>query len=245
MRTAAEITQLLGGKKLGGGYVARCPSHDDRNPSLSLRDADGKVLVHCHAGCEQRAVLDALKDDGLWPTPKVEAASARRVETTYDYTDEHGELLYQIARTKPKGFFQRYPNGHGGWTNRKYPRQVLYRLHQLVTAPIVLVVEGERDVETLLAQGFVATTSAGGADAPWLDSYTEVLAGKEVILVPDNDSPGLRRVLRIARSLTGHVAKLVILTLDAIGVKDVSDWFGAGHSECELAAILNSEEVSR
>jgi hypothetical protein len=47
--------------------MARCPAHDDRVPSLSINAAgDGKILVHCHAGCSQRAVIDVLRGRGLW-----------------------------------------------------------------------------------------------------------------------------------------------------------------------------------
>ena len=39
-------------KKSGDGFVARCPAHDDRNPSLSIAEGDdGKTLLNCHAGC--------------------------------------------------------------------------------------------------------------------------------------------------------------------------------------------------
>ena len=47
-------------------YVACCPAHDDRNPSLSITQTRDKVLVHCFAGCEQRDVLQALTELGLW-----------------------------------------------------------------------------------------------------------------------------------------------------------------------------------
>jgi DNA primase len=46
--------------------MARCPAHDDREPSLSIRETDGKVLVRCHAGCDQRDVIAVLKERGLW-----------------------------------------------------------------------------------------------------------------------------------------------------------------------------------
>lgn len=42
------------------GYLALCPGHDDRSPSLSVRERDGKVLLHCFAGCPTEQVLDAL-----------------------------------------------------------------------------------------------------------------------------------------------------------------------------------------
>jgi len=65
--SARSIAEALGGHKTGRDWMARCPAHDDRNPSLSIRDADdGKVLVCCHAGCPQEAVVAALKVRGLW-----------------------------------------------------------------------------------------------------------------------------------------------------------------------------------
>ena len=48
-------------KRSGKGYQARCPAHDDNGPSLSLREGDdGRVLMHCHAGCSTDAVVAAL-----------------------------------------------------------------------------------------------------------------------------------------------------------------------------------------
>jgi len=65
--TAETIAKALRGRKAGGGWTARCPAHDDRTPSLSLSDADdGKVLVRCHAGCDQEYVITALRTRGLW-----------------------------------------------------------------------------------------------------------------------------------------------------------------------------------
>jgi hypothetical protein len=63
---AEAIAKAIRGRKVGGGWTARCPAHDDRNPSLSIRDVDGKVLVRCHAGCEQARVIAALRRRGLW-----------------------------------------------------------------------------------------------------------------------------------------------------------------------------------
>jgi hypothetical protein len=58
-------------KRAGPGkYVACCPAHDDKTPSLSIEDApNGNLLVHCHAGCSQNAVIEALRDRGLWHKP--------------------------------------------------------------------------------------------------------------------------------------------------------------------------------
>jgi putative DNA primase/helicase len=65
--TAEIIAKALGGRGVGGGWIARCPAHEDRKPSLSITEAKGgKVLVRCHAGCEQARVIAALRSRGLW-----------------------------------------------------------------------------------------------------------------------------------------------------------------------------------
>jgi DNA primase len=222
--------------------MARCPAHADHNPSLSIKEGEsGKILVHCFGGCEQEAIVDALRELGLWPGS--EQQRHRTVVVEYPYTDENGKLLYQVVRMVPKTFFQRSVDGNGNWTNRKGKRQVLYRLREVLQAPIVFVVEGERDVESLREHGFVATTNAGGANAPWLPEYTVALQGREVILIPDNDTPGRQRVARIAHALYGRVTRLAILTLE--DAKDITEWFEKGHSECELIRLLDSDEVSK
>ena len=43
-----------------GPWTAECPAHEDRSPSLSVTQADGRVLIHCHAGCTASDVLAAL-----------------------------------------------------------------------------------------------------------------------------------------------------------------------------------------
>ena len=64
---AEIIIKALGGHKAGASWMARCPAHDDRVPSLAITDTqDGKVLVRCHAGCDQRDVIAALRSRGLW-----------------------------------------------------------------------------------------------------------------------------------------------------------------------------------
>ena len=78
--------------------------------------------------------------------------------------------------------------------------------------------------------------SLRGAEAPWLPEFTGALAGREVILIPDNDRPGRERAARIARALLGRATRLVILELD--GAKDVSEWFEKGHGELELIALV-------
>jgi hypothetical protein len=59
--TARLLDRLDGAKPTGEGrWIAKCPAHADRSPSLSIRDVDDRVLLHCFAGCEVGDVLAAL-----------------------------------------------------------------------------------------------------------------------------------------------------------------------------------------
>jgi hypothetical protein len=56
-----EIVQRLNAKRSGQGWQARCPAHNDREPSLSIKEGlDGRTLLHCHAGCSTDNVLRSL-----------------------------------------------------------------------------------------------------------------------------------------------------------------------------------------
>jgi len=47
-------------RRQGDGWIALCPAHNDHHPSLSIRERNGKLLLHCFAGCSFEDVLSAL-----------------------------------------------------------------------------------------------------------------------------------------------------------------------------------------
>jgi putative DNA primase/helicase len=55
-----EIVERLGGEWQRTGGLCRCPAHDDRTPSLSVRPGERRLLFHCFAGCDTGKVLRAL-----------------------------------------------------------------------------------------------------------------------------------------------------------------------------------------
>lgn len=77
--------------------MARCPAHDDGTPSLSVRDTDnGGVLVYCHAGCDQRAVIDRLRALGLWGNATGDASkivSQRVASAPVKHTDDTARTI--------------------------------------------------------------------------------------------------------------------------------------------------------
>ncbi len=65
---AQEIVKTLGGSWHGSYGTARCPAHDDREPSLSIRDGiDGEPVFNCFANCDWRDIKDVLRARGLLP----------------------------------------------------------------------------------------------------------------------------------------------------------------------------------
>lgn len=52
-----SLVQALDARICGSSCMASCPAHDDHDPSLSIREVDGKILLHCHAGCSQWDVI--------------------------------------------------------------------------------------------------------------------------------------------------------------------------------------------
>jgi len=72
MNAEAVLAQLKGVRCSGDGWIARCPAHDDRNPSLSICERNRKILLYCHAGCAVEAVCDAMgiKVSQLFHTPR-------------------------------------------------------------------------------------------------------------------------------------------------------------------------------
>ena len=61
MNVEAVLARLNGVRHKGGGWMARCPAHEDRSPSLSIRKESGKILLHCFGGCSIEAVCAALQ----------------------------------------------------------------------------------------------------------------------------------------------------------------------------------------
>ena len=238
-------------RQRGLQWRGACPLHRGRRDSFAVSPESG--AWHCHSKCARggslidfemrqtgRSFPEALKaaQQIVGRCASKAANGPAVVVARYVYCEENGAPLFRVCRTDPKGFYQQRWTG-GRWVNGlRDTRRVLYHLSEVIEAPIVFLVEGEKDVETLRESGFVATTAAGGTGAKWLPEYTDTLRGREVILVPDGDEPGWRRAIELSRELVGKVARLVVFNDLPEGTKDISDWFAAGHSETELISIL-------
>jgi hypothetical protein len=118
---------------------------------------------------------------------------------------------------------------------------VPYRLPELLRAKpgrTVFVAEGEKDVDALAELGLVATCNAMGA-GKWRPEYSDHLAGRPVVILPDNDQPGRDHAQQVARSLQGKAASVKVLELPGLPEKgDVSDWISSGGTVAALKMLV-------
>ena len=253
----AVARELLGEptEKRMGGNEWRWGSHG----SLSIRvdkgvwtnhedGGGGGVLdfLRVRKGLADGAALEFLRERGL--LPRESATRGSRIVAKYDYQAPDGTLLYQVVREDPKRFPQRRPDGKGGWVwNLDGVRRVPYRLPELLAASldqVVYIVEGEKDVEALRRLGLVATCNPGGAAQPgqrskWPLEFGEHFAGRDVVVIPDNDLAGAAHAEAVVRSLGGKASGIRLLKLPDLPPKgDVSDWLDAGGDLDHLEQLL-------
>ncbi|MFH1313119.1 MAG: hypothetical protein ABIJ00_07790, partial [Candidatus Eisenbacteria bacterium] len=230
--------EVVRGPDNRGEYVAWCVFHPDghgkppHEPNLYVSERGFK----CHA-CGKGGSLEYLaRSLGI-------LEPSGQPEATYGYKNERGNLLYQVLRYPSKRFSCRRPDGSGSWTwNLNATKRVLYRIPELVANPdaTVYLVEGEKDTDTLANAGLVATTNPGGA-GKWREEYSETLAGRDVVILPDNDGPGEKHAQEVVESISRVAKSVKIVRLPALAPKgDVSDWLQAGHSIEELKSHVET-----
>jgi hypothetical protein len=246
------LSRLNGVRGTPNGWEARCPCrNDDDNPSLSISEdtKTGNILVTCHRGspCSTKEICESagVTLAALFPPQKRTNNTKTKLDLvkTYDYIDENGELLFQKLRyidaDGKKTFRQRKPDGQGSWVySLGDTPKILYNLPAVKQGVAggypIWVVEGEKDADTLIEIGIIATTMPGGA-GKWLDIHTEALAGAEVEIIADNDEPGIAHAKLVLSELTkaGCVANIWV----APKGKDVTEYLAMGGSLDDFLAL--------
>ncbi len=250
-------------------WVGLCPFHEESTPSFSVTRSNGLFhcfgcgesgdAVQFLVSHLNLSIMDAVEKLGKWHAsqsapselkisrPSNPSGRKPTVVDTYLYTDASGKTIrYGVDRVEPgkngnkKDFFFWHLDEAGQRVSGLGScEKVLYRLDEVVAASTVIVVEGEKDVETLRKHGFVATTNCTGANSKWLPSYTEALKGKRVVIIQDADMPGRKHGAEVHEALKG-VCDATLTEMPGPG-KDVTDWFEAGHTAEELRTLLDND----
>jgi hypothetical protein len=124
---------------------------------------------------------------------------------TYNYLDANGSIIAQVDR------FDWEEDGRKRKTFRpwdvathKYQApevRPLYNLHEIARAPEIILCEGEKCADALMAQNIAATTAMGGSNAPVEATDWTPLAGRKVLIWPDNDQTGLEYAERARQTI--------------------------------------------
>ena len=232
-RTTAETVAggLAKARRAGDGWTACCPAHEDKNPSLSLTDKGDRVLVRCHAGCTQDEVIEALRARGLWherrngsdsvPVPDPTRGNGNGIAKgelcRYPYYRPDGALHVDVCMYRDSVTGKKV--GRNPWREPKGVKgpHPMFRVRELAERPgdPVLVVEGERTVEVAedLFPDYAVITSCGGGKQEGQTDWTP-LAGRDVVIWPDNDPTGAdyaKNVASLAREAGAADVRIVKL----------------------------------
>jgi RecA-family ATPase len=251
------LARLLGGTINGDQILAPGPGHSSIDKSLSVKldvnAPDGFVVntfspkddpIACRDYVREKVGLAPFQPNGRkhqqlsedFIKAAVMAAATGQsysskakghIVATYAYTDANGKLLYQALRYEPKDFRQRRPDGNGGWIWKLNDHRVLYRWPELLKFPdaTVFVTEGEKDANRVAELGHCTTCVAAGK---WTDDCIKALAGRDVVILEDNDAAGREKALEAAQVLHGTANTIRIVSLPDLPDKgDVSDWLDA------------------
>ena len=171
---------------------------------------------------------------------------ARFMSAVYDYIDDQGEVRYQVRRFEPKTFRQCRPDGKGGWLfNMDGVEALPYNLHHMITNPDapVFIVEGEKAAQRLSKLKLVATTSHGGAKK-WQPVLNKYFAGRNVVVLADNDDAGREHADIVIGNLFGVAGRIKRVELDGLPAKgDIVDWLDSGKGIDDLMAAVKAAVV--
>ena len=241
-------------QRQGTTTLASCPvpSHGkgngDTNPSLSIAEKDGRVLIHCMSECNTQDVLVAIGLDwpDLYDEPVTNDRGTKECEWVYQAPD--GSPWLTVERwQKPQGktFVQRVPGSDKAGLPASF-KPCLYKLPQVLAAAKageeVFIVEGEKCVAAAEHLGVVATTAPAGVNG-WRDYYTKWLTGcSQVSIVCDNDDVGMRYASAVAASLRGAGIKVRTMRVAVDTPKaDLYDHVLAGFTIADLVPIRLSQ----
>lgn len=250
------LTHFNVSKKIGNAsYQCECPVHRDNKASLTISEDKGKLLLHCHAGCETKDILEevglSFNDIGDYKPPqwreRLEFAQNKSIEAVYDYYSDNGTYMYSKIRFEGKEII--YAAIDKKNDTFKYGRPgkqtVLYNLPALIKAVKegypVYIVEGEKDADTLRKLGYTATTPGGVKD--WKKEYASYFTGARVIILPDNDEPGLELKDRIIKDLKHYAHSIRWTITSKIDKGDVTDYLiKENHPKEDLNSLVAEAE---
>lgn len=161
---------------------------------------------------------------------------------TYRYTDPTGKLLAEIERYDWEKDGERKKTFRP-WdvARRKYTHpetRPLYNLPNIASAPEIIIAEGEKAADALIAQNIDATTAMGGSNAPLEKTDWTPLRGRKVVIWPDNDEGGKAYAAR----LKDHLEAQGALAVSILSIPNTrpEKWDAADAEGEDLGALIRA-----
>jgi len=229
-----------------GEACCELPGHDDNRPSLFIGLEASAGYYKCQGCAGKGTLVDYAEVTGKPAFPVTEAAGGPP-PTSWTYIDRDRNPLLRVTRRELEGrksFFQERWEG-GAWLKGGLSTQPLLYAPELAAAPagsLCFLVEGEKCAQHLNERGLLATTAPMGAgkfDQVGRD-WLELLLPLGVVILPDNDEPGLKHARQVAERLQRELdIEAKILLLPGLGPKeDVADWLVVPRTKSDLLALV-------
>jgi hypothetical protein len=244
--TAENVAKAVGGTvERDGSILCCCPIHEangKHTPSLVLSITDERrILFHCRSqNCDAKhfqLIRDYLIKCGL---PRSHVGGSRTPkEIGYDYQNPDGSYVWTKVRYITNSGKKRFLCGVWNETTKQWSNgrpegaPLLFNLAAIAsvltaypTTPL-LIVEGEKDVQTAGGLGVLATTNADGAGKWRIEDTRDLikLGAKRIVVCPDNDGPGIAHGITIAKTFQQAGIEVRWLELPGLDIKeDLSDW---------------------
>jgi len=211
--------------------MTHCPVHGhgkgqgDSSPSLSFTTKDdGKELFDCKVGCTKEEIVAVLKDKGFWKADAAPRPERRREEKSEakkrDWMATNARSLEYVATKvridepgkSKKMFWKPKLSSLGiGVTDLSLYLHENARIRR--NEAVVVITEGESCADALAALemdlGIVVVGTVTGSSTIPCDASLDFLAGRTVLLWPDNDAPGYQHMTKIATRLHDLGAKKI------------------------------------
>ena len=160
----------------------------------------------------------------------------------YHYCDEQNNNVHSVVRFeketdkgKKKWFMQCTPKGWGLGS----VKPILYNLANIIQSDWAIIVEGEKDADSLINLSFPATTICGGSKK-WRSEYNEIFANKNVIIFHDNDSVGLAHANLIGSNIIDGAQSVQIIKSSQKEKGDITDYINEGHTSADIATLIKN-----
>jgi len=249
----------------GKQALGLCPFHAEKKPSFAVRLTDGAYnckspscgkhgtwvagLLQAVRGLDFATAMNELEGRAGLSRSNIKTIPPKTTGS-FEYFDAVGTLAYTKERKEARDgkhfvFIHLDAAGAAQKGRGEGKPALLYRLPEILQADTVYFTEGEKHADFLHGWNFPATSLDCGAQSRLTAEQIGQLAGKNLVILPDNDVPGRQYAENIAAAMHGKAVSIKVIPLPGLPDKgDVMDWQKSrGNDKAELTRLVDLAPV--